>query len=99
MPILKRAEQIVVLHVGSADHADDKPADVFDSLPVKIRMIPDSGEDVGEQLLKMAREAQADLLVMGSYDRGETYEALFDGVTESILRAAELPVFMQPKAA
>ena len=99
MPILKRAEQIVVLHVGSADHADDKPVDVLDSLPVKMRMIPDSGEGVGEQLLKMAGEARADLLVMGSYDRGETYEALFDGVTESILRAAELPVLMQPKAA
>ncbi len=97
MPILSRAQRVVVLQVGAPATESVALPDVFATLPTDSRTVPGMSGDVGAQLLGMAREAGADLLVMGSYDQGRVREALFDGVTESILRTADIPVFMQPK--
>ncbi len=98
MPILSRAERVVVLQVGAPAADDGALAEVFATLPFETKTVPNTGGDIGARLLAMAREAGADLLVMGSYDHGRLREAVFDGVTESILRQTHLPVFIQPKA-
>ena len=98
LPILSRAERVVILHIGrEQDHG--LPDDAFGSLPVEKVTVPDRGRPIGDELVELARDAHADLLVMGSYDHGRALEALFDGVTESVLRAAALPVLIQPKDA
>lgn len=99
LPILSRAERVVVLQVGQSGKVDDLPADLFGNMQVESKAVSDAGGDVGTQLLDLARDAGADLLVMGSYGHGRTYEALFDGVTESILRSAAMPILMQPTEA
>jgi nucleotide-binding universal stress UspA family protein len=40
------------------------------------------------------REIGADLVVMGAYSRHRLREILFGGVTEHMLFAADVPVFM-----
>ena len=101
MPILSRAERVIVLHVGGSGRSDAVPPDVFGTLVVEARTVPDAGIGVGEQILTVAHAARADLLVMARYDHhhDRAPEALFDGVTEAILRAATLPVLMHPKDA
>ena len=47
--------------------------------------MPDHDGPVGAQLLKLAHELGADLLVMGAYAHGEWREALLGGVTRYVL--------------
>ena len=57
--------------------------------------VPDHDGPVGAQLLKLAHELGADLLVMGAYAHGEWREALLGGVTRYVLDHAGLPVLMR----
>ncbi len=91
LPLLSQAERVVLLQVGTPER--DLPA-LFDGLPVRRATAAASGGELGVQLLAMAHEADADLLVMGSKG-GRLRERLFDGTTESLLRVADLPVLMQ----
>ncbi len=94
-PLLSKAERVVVLHVGDAAE-DAGLAEAFEGRPFEIATAPTPhDDDVGAQLVAMAHEAGADLLVMGSYSHGSLREKLFDGVTEGVLRCADLPVLMQ----
>jgi nucleotide-binding universal stress UspA family protein len=45
-------------------------------------------------LLQIATQEQADLLVVGGFGHGPLRERMFGGVTESLIAAAALPVFM-----
>ena len=93
LPLLSRAERVVVVQVGTP--GPDLPA-LFDGLPVRQAIAAPSGGELGVQLLAMAHEADADMLVMGSSGNGgRLRERLFDGTTESLLRVADLPVLMQ----
>ena len=93
-PLLAQAERVVVLRIGAEERHDSLPA-LFDKLPVNNLTAPPDGKDVGVQLMSMAHQAGADLLVMGSYSHGRLRERLLDGVTESVVACADMPVFMQ----
>jgi nucleotide-binding universal stress UspA family protein len=49
---------------------------------------------VGEQLLALAREGGADLLVMGGYGHAPLRELLLGGVSRTVLATMQLPVLM-----
>lgn len=51
-------------------------------------------ETVGTQLLKEAQKMKADWIVMGAYKYGQTLERLFGGVTETLLKRSQVPLFM-----
>ena len=51
---------------------------------------------VVEEVLKIAREISADLIVMGTHGHGSVYNLLVGSVTEGILKAAERPVLLVP---
>ena len=53
-----------------------------------------AGHDLGELLLSLAADLQADLLVMGCYGHGRAREWLLGGVTRSVLQSMTLPVLM-----
>ncbi|HEY8682684.1 MAG TPA: universal stress protein [Rhodanobacter sp.] len=46
-------------------------------------------------LLKKARDAQIDLLVMGAYGHSPMRERVFGGATRHVLEQADIPVLMQ----
>lgn len=97
-PLLSKAKRVLILQIG--DKQDNVPLDAaFDGLPIERITASTTGGDAGLQLLSMAHEAGAGLLVMGSYSHGSLREKLFDGVTESMLRHADLPVLMQHRDA
>ncbi|MGA3306138.1 MAG: universal stress protein, partial [Stellaceae bacterium] len=59
------------------------------------RLVPAvSGVGAGQQLLSAAREADADLLVMGGYGRGPWREMFFGGATRELLAASLLPLLL-----
>lgn len=93
-PLLSKAERVVVLRIGDAAE-DAGLAEAFEGRPFEVVTAPIPHDDVGAQLVSMAHEAGADLLVMGSYSHGSLHEKLFDGATEGVLRSADLPVLMQ----
>ncbi|MBK1715944.1 universal stress protein [Rubrivivax gelatinosus] len=53
-----------------------------------------AGTGVGEALLSMAADTDADLLVMGCYGHSRARELVLGGVTRTVLRAMTLPVLM-----
>jgi nucleotide-binding universal stress UspA family protein len=50
--------------------------------------------DLGEMLLSLAADVQADLLVMGCYGHGRARESVLGGVTRTVMRSMTLPVLM-----
>ncbi len=94
-PLLSRAERVVVLRIGDAA-AEAGLAEAFGDRPFEVATAATRQDgDVGAQLVAMAHEAGADLLVMGSYSHGSLREKLFDGATEGVLRCADLPLLMR----
>ena len=51
-------------------------------------------DDIGEELLLRAKRLQADLVVMGGYGHSPLAEALFGGVTRTLLRRTHVPLFL-----
>ena len=50
--------------------------------------------DPAETILRLAREGQYDLIVMGSHGHSRVHRALIGSVSEKVLRQAKLPVLL-----
>jgi nucleotide-binding universal stress UspA family protein len=61
---------------------------------VELDVVVRQADDVGEGLLSLAAEVDADLLVMGCYGHTRFRELLLGGATRSILNRMTLPVLM-----
>jgi len=99
LPILTRAESVVVLAVDPADEAHIPGADISAHLahhgvPVEARhsIAPDIA--VGDELLNMASDLGSDMIVMGAYGRSRLREAVFGGATQHILSHMTVPILM-----
>jgi nucleotide-binding universal stress UspA family protein len=64
-------------------------------ITAKPQYIRASSDLAGDIILKKARHAQVDLLVMGAYGRSPARERVFGGATQCVLEAADIPVLMQ----
>jgi protein CrcB len=94
MPVLAKAQAVYVLRARVAEAV--VPAILKEhGIAAKAHAVPAHDGPVGAQLLKLAHELGADLLVMGAYAHGEWREALLGGVTRYMLDHADLPVFMR----
>ncbi|MGO9486701.1 MAG: universal stress protein [Rhodomicrobium sp.] len=94
MPILAKAEAVHVLRARVTEAV--VPALLREhGIQASAHAVPGHDGPVGAQLLKLAHELGADLLVMGAYAHGEWREALLGGVTRYILDHANLPVLMR----
>lgn len=90
-PLLAHAQELVLIRLGP-DHPEPPPL----PLPPRLVDAPSSDDEpAGAQLLRLAREAGADLLVMGGYAHGRVREAVFGGATAIVLATADMPVLMQ----
>lgn len=102
LPLLKTAEAVTVLSIGPEgdEGAEEVPAaDLCTALArhkVKCEAVEaDASEQgVGAALLASAREARADLLVMGCYGHSRLRELVLGGATRHVLGNATIPVLM-----
>ncbi len=97
LPILQRADRLHILQADDGAEADAVLRAMFHEhgLHAQTHVVPANNGATGERLLAMARQAGADLLVMGAYSHGEWREAMFGGVTQYMLSHADLPVLMR----
>lgn len=101
MPLLKQAEDVTLLTVGD-DKSFDCSIDMDDVLAALGRhgivarhaRGERAGASIGDALQRMAREAGADLLVMGGYGHSRFREFVLGGATRGVLHDAMLPTFL-----
>lgn len=93
LPIIRGAERVLVL---CARRPPEMPAVLEEhDIRAEVVTVPDGEGSVGEQLLRAAHGAGADLLVMGAFAHGAWRELLFGGVTRTMLAHADLPLLMR----
>lgn len=104
LPLLQRATKV---HLATWDESVDGGEAVATHAPLAIETFLQRhgvavqvhrggrpGADIGELLLSLAADLQADLLVSGCYGHGRAREWAFGGVTRTLLKSMTLPVFM-----
>ncbi|HUB95205.1 MAG TPA: universal stress protein [Stellaceae bacterium] len=99
LPLLEKAKAVHVITIGESDDEND-PKELIAYLAchgVTARhhqILPVEGVNAGEQLLAEARDAGADLLVMGAFGHRPWRETLFGGATHQIVGHSLLPVLL-----
>ncbi len=94
LPLLERATSVTVLTVRE-DGVSPSAAEALAFLErrgVKAKAVQARSEDAGAEILRQARAARADLLVMGAYVRPRLAELVLGGATRTILERANIPV-------
>ncbi|SLN54903.1 universal stress protein [Oceanibacterium hippocampi] len=99
LPILQKAERVVVLTVNSKDEGDLPGADISQHLAqhgvrAEVRKAVAQDMEVGNVILNEAADQNIDLLVMGAYGHSRTRELVFGGATRHLLHHMTVPVFM-----
>lgn len=103
MPLLRGADEVTLVVVDPVmtplRDGEDPGADVarwlsHQGCKVTVQQTPSGGQDVGHVLMKRAREAGAELIVMGAYDHSRLREIVFGGTTRTLVEQRDLAVFM-----
>lgn len=100
MPILSKAEAVVILTVGDEDDLDGPDghtlARSLEFRGVKADIVETRGDDQsdGEAVLDAVKDLEADLLVMGAYSHSRLRELIWGGVTQEVIEGAKIPVLM-----
>jgi nucleotide-binding universal stress UspA family protein len=100
MPLLKAAEKVIIVHVTEADGTVSNGPDLlaeelsWHGISAQISSIRNPLAHVPGVLESLASESNAGLMVVGGYGRGPWREAVFGGVTTTLIGHAECPVFM-----
>ncbi len=104
LPLLQAADKVTVLAVNpqklaSGDHGEIPCADIAlhlarHGVKSEAASITTDIDDVGEIILSQAFDLDVDLIVSGAYGRSRTREWILGGVTETLMRDAEMPVFL-----
>jgi nucleotide-binding universal stress UspA family protein len=66
----------------------------WNGIAAEPRFISDKSTEVSRQLMKLAAETHADLLVVGGYGHRPLREAVYGGVTRALIESADLPILM-----
>jgi nucleotide-binding universal stress UspA family protein len=97
LPLLQAAERVVILSSGPENRTgptSSQLAQYLATFDVETECIRTRGRAVEREIQQIYRNVKADLLVMGAYSRSRLREILFGGVTEHMLFATNVPVFM-----
>jgi nucleotide-binding universal stress UspA family protein len=100
MPILKRANRVVVLTVEGGAAVPGPTAQQLcyylqlSGVPAKPLTVGLDGRLTGEAVLAHAKALGCDLLIKGAYTQSRLRQFIFGGTTRYILNNARLPVFM-----
>jgi nucleotide-binding universal stress UspA family protein len=97
LPLLQRAERVVVVTSGGENRAGPKSAYLAQYLAnwdVEVEQVRTKGRHVESEIEAVYRDVDADLLLMGAYSRHWFRERIFGGVTEHMLFKTEIPALM-----
>jgi len=99
MPLLNQAIRVVVTTVDEGSSLSNACGAVAQQLAwhgirAEPQAIKADGRPIATLLLSAAQNCAADLLIMGSYSTGPLRQTIFGGCTQSILEAADVPVFL-----
>lgn len=102
MPLLQKARTVSVIVVNAhtnARHGQEPGADVAlylsrHGVNVTVERVRSDGRPVAQAIMDYALLARSDLLVLGAYSHARSREALFGGVTRSLLKSAAIPLFI-----
>ena len=101
IPFLERAERVVLLHSSLTEgETSNELSDLQGYLKhhgISAQMRPivcKSSETIGESLLRVSEDVEADLMVMGGYSHSRMREFILGGVTKDVLEKMEIPVLM-----
>jgi nucleotide-binding universal stress UspA family protein len=100
MPILKRANRVVVLTVEGGAAVPGPTGQQLchylqlSGVPAKPLTVGLGGRLTGEAVLAHANALGCDLLIKGAYTQSRMRQFIFGGTTRYILNNASLPVFM-----
>ncbi len=103
MPILRGAKEVTLVIVDPImtvmRDGEDPGADAarwlsHQGCKVTVQQTPSGGHDIGDVLIKCARERDAELIVMGGYDHSRLREIVFGGTTRRLVEQPDLAVFM-----
>jgi len=61
---------------------------------VELARVPASEGNIGRLILSQAKEAKADMIVMGAFHHSRWREFILGGVTLTMLEEANVPLFM-----
>jgi nucleotide-binding universal stress UspA family protein len=99
MPLLARAQRVIVLSLEGWGTPDPSGADLARSLKrhglnVETRTVPNPANRPGETILAAAASLGCDLLVKGAYTQSRLRQMILGGATSHILAHTTLPVLM-----
>lgn len=106
LPLLVSAEVVALLivdseHVDEPTHHDKEPLGVDmanyltrHGVHVDLSRISSQGRGTAETILNHAVSRNADLIVFGAYSRSRISETLFGGVTRTLLKTGQVPLFV-----
>lgn len=99
IPLLKHAKVIRIINGDTGRQPSIPPEELAAYLAdhriaAPIERFKSDPDEVGQALLRMAHELDADLLVMGAYGQSRGRELVLGGVTQFIVDSSDLPVLM-----
>ena len=100
LPFLLRAKRLAVICAAEAGAIDRAGTERLVTTlrrhhgEVETCYLQPASAETGEAILSKAQEIGAGLVVMGAYGHGRVRELVFGGVTERVLKCAELPLLM-----
>lgn len=102
LPFLVGARTVTILVVDpqkNPNHGEEPGADVAQYLSrhgaeVVVEVVRSQGKPTANVILTCAERNASDLVVVGAYSRPRTTEAIFGGVTRSLLRDAAVPLLI-----
>ena len=99
MPFLTRASRVVILSVATGAKEGPSPQDAarllaWHGITAEVEEIAPEEGPVAATILAKGRQVGADLVVIGAYSHSRFREIILGGVTQHVLRHAEVPVLM-----
>jgi nucleotide-binding universal stress UspA family protein len=102
LPLLREAKSATVLLVDPAKnprHGEEPGADIAHYLSrhgvkVAVERLVSNGAPVASVIMDYAKEHAADLVVIGAYSHAKVAEAIFGGVTRSLLQDTAVPLLI-----
>jgi nucleotide-binding universal stress UspA family protein len=100
MPLLECAKRVVLLSISEGEdtmaqaHKHLAWQLAWHGISAESRIIEGKANQVPALLTQAAADLHAGLLVVGAFGRGPLREAVFGGVTRSLIEDAKIPIFM-----
>lgn len=99
MPLLARADRVIVLTVEGSSMSGPDGADIAtyltrNGITCETRTVEPEGRGIGETILAETAAHGSDLIIKGAYTQSRLRQLIFGGATREIIAETTLPVFM-----